>query len=230
VTSSRPSVAPHVLVVEDEEGVRAALTRGLERAGFTVEAVKSARDALAAGAYDVALIDLGLPDQDGVELCKQLHGQWPARPIVVVSGRDGELDVIDALSAGADDYVTKPFSLAVLVARVRRHLERTSGEVVAGTLTVDRRARRAAVAGTALELSPREFDLLAELAERAGTTVSTADLITAVWDAHWSRSTHTVAVHVSALRAKLRAASAAAPAIVTVPGCGYRLDSVPSNR
>lgn len=221
----------HILVVEDEDGVRAALRRGLERSGFGVVAVISAAEALAVEAgTDLALIDLGLPDRDGVELCRELRSRRPERPIVVVTGRRDELDVVDALDAGADDYVTKPYSLAVLTARIRRHLDRGTEAIVVGRLRVERAARRASVAGAELELTPREFDVLALLAARVGEVVDRKELLASVWDAHWSRSAHTVSVHISTLRGKLRACGTGAPAIETVTGSGYRLADVASNR
>lgn len=217
--------------MEDEAGVRQALQRGLAHAGFDVVAAHSAHDALLSEAgTDLALIDLGLPDRDGVELCHELRSRNAERPIVVVTGRREELDVVDALDAGADDYVTKPFSLAVLTARIRRHLERAGDTTVIGPLRVERAARRATLGGVALELTPREFDVLALLAGRVGDVVSKKELLAAVWDEHWTKSAHTVSVHVSALRGKLRQADADAPTIETVTGAGYRLAGVASNR
>jgi DNA-binding response OmpR family regulator len=220
-----------VLLVEDEDGVRHALQRGLEHGEFAVVAVASADEALAVEAgTDLALIDLGLPDRDGVELCRELRLRRPDRPIIVVTGRRDELDVVDALDAGADDYVTKPYSLAVLIARVRRHLDRAADTTVIGELRVERAARRASLGGVALDLSPREFDVLAMLAARAGDAVGKKELVAAVWDEHWSKSTHTVSVHVSALRRKLREAGSHAPIIETVAGAGYRLAGTASKR
>ncbi|HEX3088329.1 MAG TPA: response regulator transcription factor [Ilumatobacteraceae bacterium] len=221
---------PRVLIVEDDSGVRRALERGLARGGFDTIGAANAGDALEADDFDVALVDLGLPDRDGVELCRELRTRFPERPIIVVTGRDAELDVVDALDAGADDYVTKPFSLAVLTARIRRHLDRSSAVTVIGALRIDRMARRASLAGEPVELTVREFDLLVALATRSGEMVSKDDLIATVWDAHWSKSTHTLDVHISALRAKLSSRHIEAPAIITVPKFGYRLDPVPSNR
>ncbi len=219
-----------MLIVEDEDGVRQALQRGLARGGFDTIASGVAADALATDGFDVALVDLGLPDRDGVDLCRELRVRYPERPIIVVTGRDDELDVVDALEAGADDYVTKPFSLAVLTARMRRHLDRASAVSVIGTLRIDRMARRASLAGEPIELTVREFDLLVALAMHAGEMVSKEDLIARVWDAHWSKSTHTLDVHISALRAKLSSQHVGAPAITTVPRSGYRLEALPSNR
>ena len=179
-----------MLIVEDEEGVRQALERGLARGGFDTIASGAAADALGTEGFDVALVDLGLPDRDGVELCRELRVRYPERPIIVVTGRDDELDVVDALDAGADDYVTKPFSLAVLTARMRRHLDRASAVTVIGALRIDRMARRASLAGEPIELTVREFDLLVALAMHEGGMVSKDDLIARVWDAHWSKSAH----------------------------------------
>jgi two-component system response regulator RegX3 len=218
------------LIVEDDDGVRQALQRGLARAGFDTVGASSRAEAMRADDHDIALVDLGLPDSDGAEICKQLRSRHPGRPIIVVTGRQDEVHVVDSLDNGADDYVTKPFSLAVLTARIRRHLDRSAGAFVVGELLIDRRARTVVLAGESVDLTPREFDLLASLAERAGTTVSKNELIGAVWDAHWSKSTHTLAVHVSTLRSKLQNGQHGSPTIAAVAGDGYRLDAVPSNR
>jgi DNA-binding response OmpR family regulator len=221
---------PLVLIVEDDSGVREALQRGLGRGGFETVAAEVAAQALCVGDYDIALVDLGLPDGDGVEVCRALRARHPERPIIVVTGRQDELDVVDALDAGADDYVTKPFSLAVLTSRIRRHLDRVSSVTVLGGLRIDHRARRATWRDELLDLTNREFDLLAALASSTGEAVGRDELIARVWDAHWSKSTHTLAVHVSALRAKLLRSGADSPTITSVPGLGYRLDAALSNR
>jgi DNA-binding response OmpR family regulator len=222
--------SPRVLIVEDDAGVRESLQRGLARNGFDTTAVSAHREALGVDDHDIALVDLGLPDGDGVDLCRQLRARRPGRPIIVVTGRHDELTVVDALDAGADDYVTKPFSLAVLTVRMRRHLDRSSNDVTVGALSVDRHGRRATLAGEPLDLTARQFDLLTLLVDRCGETVDTSELMSTVWDAHWSKSTHTLAVHISSLRAKLCCPRVGSPTIVTVPGVGYRLDAGPSNR
>ena len=219
-----------VLIVEDEDAVRQALERGLAHAGYRTIGVAAAADAVKIATFDLVLVDLGLPDGDGVEVCGEIRARHPERPIIVVTGRHDELAVVDALDAGADDYVTKPVSLAVLSARIRRHLERTAGVTAVGGLEIDRRARRATVDGQPMDLSPREFDLLQALVAHSGETISTTDLIATVWDEHWSKPTHTVSVHVSALRRKLREAGADDVEIVAVRGSGYRLDVGDSNR
>jgi DNA-binding response OmpR family regulator len=224
------SMRPRVLIVEDEAGVRQTLERGLQHSGFDITAVASVDDALRSEDHDIALVDLGLPDRDGIELCRELRARYPDRPIIVVTGRSDELDAVDALDAGADDFVTKPFSLAVLTARIRRHLDRSSAITTIGTLQVDRLGRRATVAGKPLDLTVREFDLLVALASRTGEAVAKNELMTMVWDAHWSKSTHTLDVHISALRAKLLTPHTDSPTITTVPALGYRLDAVASKR
>ena len=181
---------------------------GLAQGGFDIMAVSAASEALRVDDHDIALVDLGLPDGDGVELCRALRRRHPDRPIIVVTGRRDELDIVDALDAGADDYVTKPFSFAVLTLRIRRH----------------------SVACEPLELTAREFDLLTALAMRAGEPVSKDELMAEVWDTVWSKSTHTLAVHISSLRGKLSAAHTDSPTINTVAGVGYRIDADPSNR
>ncbi|MEO7371301.1 MAG: response regulator transcription factor [Ilumatobacteraceae bacterium] len=220
-----------MLIVEDDGGVRSALERGLTRHdAFETVSAASAAEAMRVDHYDIALVDLGLPDRDGVEVCEELRSRHPDQPIIVVTGRQDELDVVDALDAGADDYVTKPFSLAVLSVRIRRHLDRASTITVIGDLRIDHRARLAVLHGEVLDLSVREFDLLAALAGSTGSTVGKTELIATVWDEHWSKSTHTLAVHVSELRSKLLAAGASSLTITAVPGVGYRLDAVFSNR
>lgn len=202
----------------------------MAHSGFRTVGVAAAADVSSVEPFDLALVDLGLPDRDGVDLCTELRARHPELPIIVVTGRRDELDVVDALDAGADDYVTKPVSLAVLSARIRRHLDRTSDVIAAGALRIDRRARRVTLGGHAVDLSPREFDLLTALAANAGATVSKSQLIATVWDEHWSKSTHTLSVHVSSLRAKLGRAVAGGVDIVVVPGSGYRLEVGDSNR
>ena len=219
-----------MLIVEDDAGVRQALERGLARGGFDTIAVAQWRRGV------VRRRPRHRPGRPRTSRRRrrrtvpELRARHPERPIIVVTGRDDELDVVDALDAGADDYVTKPFSLAVLTARIRRHLDRSSAVTVIGALRIDRVARRAQLAGEPIELTVREFDLLAALANRSRRDGRQGRLDRTVWDAHWSKSTHTLDVHISALRAKLRSPHVEAPTIITVPELGYRLDAVPSNR
>lgn len=197
-----------ILVVEDDDGIAEPLVEGLTREGFDVERAKTGRAALEAAAPDVVLLDLGLPDIDGYAVCQQLRARSSV-PILVVTARGAEVDRVVGLELGADDYIVKPFGIRELVARIRAVMRRV-GELpagdqpqVLGELTVDRRTRRVFVAGEEVSLSPKEFDLLALLAEDPGAVVSRQTILEEVWDPHWYGPTKTVDVHVASLRRKL---------------------------
>lgn len=233
---------PHVLVVEDDEVIGETLESALRANGLAVErqrdgwaALRSAR----ARAPDLVLLDLGLPDRDGLAVCRELRMILPTAVIVLLTARREQLDIVSGLESGADDYLTKPFSVIELLARVRAHLRRAAGvpgapgePFVIGSLTVDAGSRRALVAGTEVVLRAREFDLLARFAREPGVAVRREDLMADVWDQNWFGSTKTLDVHVASLRRRLRAvaliagkeASAGLPDIVTLRGYGYRLD------
>ena len=252
-----------VLIVEDDDAIATPLAKGLEREGLGVDRVETGAAALglaAAVAFDVVLLDLGLPDRDGFEVCRQLRARSDV-PIIVVTARSEEVDRVVGLELGADDYIVKPFGFRELLARIRavtrRRAPRSEGnpeleppswpngeplsspaerqttttapvselitELVTevGELTVDRRARRVALGDAALNLTPKEFDLLAFLAEDAGAVRSRQQLLEEVWDPHWYGPTKTLDVHVASLRKKL-----GDPAwIETVRGVGFRLAS-----
>jgi DNA-binding response OmpR family regulator len=202
-----------VLVVEDDDGIAEPLSDGLRREGFEVRRVATGADALATTDADLVLLDLGLPDIDGYTVCQQLRSR-SAVPIIVISARGAEVDRVVGLELGADDYLVKPFGLRELVARIRAVLRRVgsgAGGIGAdaepvqdlGALVIDRRARRVHVEGTEVALSPKEFDLLALLAEDAGAVVSRQQILEEVWDPHWYGPTKTVDVHVASLRKKL---------------------------
>jgi DNA-binding response OmpR family regulator len=172
------------------------------------------------------VLDIGLPGLDGLDVCRQVRRKHPTLPIVLLTAQDGELDAVAGLDAGADDYVTKPFRLAELLARVRAQLRRSDpGELRAADVTVDPAARRASVGETELDLTPKEFELLELLVRNAGLVVARERIMEEVWDENWFGSTKTLDMHVSALRRKLGDDAAAPTRITTVRGVGLRFES-----
>jgi DNA-binding response OmpR family regulator len=225
---------PVILLVEDDAAISVPLARALEGQGYVVRAAADGAQALDLSLEppppDLVLLDLGLPDLDGVEVARRLRERLPSAVVVMLTARSAEVDVVVGLDAGADDYVTKPFGLAELLARVRAHLRRgvpdeRAAPLHLGGLIVDLGARRCTVDDVEVHLRPREFDLLAELVRRAGEAVSRDDLMTNVWDAHWYGSTKTLDMHVSALRRKIAAAGGDASRLTTLRGFGYRFET-----
>jgi DNA-binding response OmpR family regulator len=226
-----------LLVVEDDVTIGRTLRTSLIANGHAVTWVQSGAGAVSAveeGSFGLVLLDLGLPDMDGLEVCRQLRASQPACTIVILTARDEEIDVVVGLESGADDYLTKPFRLAELMARVRAHLRRNAPSadeprvLRVGTLEVDTAARRVWVGDVEVSLRAKEFDLLARLAAEPGTAVSRTSLMSDVWDENWFGSTKTLDVHLSALRRKLAVASrdgVQAPEIVTLRARGYRLEA-----
>jgi DNA-binding response OmpR family regulator len=213
-----------LVVVEDDEAIAEPLVRALEREGHAVRRASSAEACLgllAEDGADLVLLDLGLPGMNGVELCRELRRGWPSIAVLMLTARSSELDEVLGLEAGADDYVTKPFSLAVLNARVRALLRRDVPAVLdVGGIRVDEAARRAWRNDGELDLAPKEFDLLALLIRHAGVVVRREEIMRAVWDEHWWGSTKTLDVHVGWLRRKLGPPSV----LTTVRGVGFRFD------
>lgn len=214
----------HILVVEDEDAIADPLVAGLEREGYDVSRVDTGEGALEASPADLVLLDLRLPDIDGLDVCRQLRERSRV-PIIVLTARGEEADRVVGLELGADDYVVKPYGLRELIARIRAVMRRsaalggTSGPLRAGELEVDERSRRATLAGRELELTPKEFELLAALARDPGAAVSRQRLLAEVWQTSWYGSSKTIDVHVAALRRKLGDSGW----IETVRGVGFRL-------
>ena len=214
-----------LLVVEDEDAIAEPLVEGLEREGFSVQRAATGQAALDAPAADLVLLDLRLPDIDGLEVCRRLRERSRV-PIIVVTARGEEVDRVVGLELGADDYVVKPYGLRELVARIRAVLRRAEpapavGPVHVGALEVDARARKASLAGEDLPLTPKEFDLLALLAVDPGAAVSRERIFEEVWGTRWYGSPKTIDVHIAALRRKLGDPGW----IETVRGIGFRLRS-----
>ncbi len=226
-----------LLVVEDDETIGGVLESSLRSHGHDVAWQHTGRGAVheaTAHDFDLVLLDLGLPDLDGVEVCRQVRSLQPGCVLVVLTARREEVDVVLGLEAGADDYLTKPVRLAELHARLRAHLRRgcpagpAQAVLSVGELEVDTASRRVRLAGTEVPLRAREFDLLARLAAEAGAAVSRETLMADVWDTNWFGSTKTLDVHVATLRRKLATATGQArdaPRITTLRGHGYRLET-----
>jgi two-component system response regulator RegX3 len=210
-----------VLVVEDDPAISGPLVEGLVRNGFDVEHVAYASQVVAAaGDADVVILDLGLPDGDGLEVLRELRRNSDV-PVIIATARGEETDRIVGLELGADDYVVKPFSVRELAARVRAIARRRRNEptVGGGRVVVDRTRHVVTVDGVEIDLTAKEFDLLAVLAEEPGRAVSRQELFSRVWDPVWIGTGKTLDVHIATLRKKL-----GDPSLVeTVRGVGYRL-------
>ncbi len=216
-----------VLVVEDEVRQAAALKRGLEAEGFAVDMASSGTDGLwlaTEEAYDVIVLDVMLPGLNGFKVCAELRAKQIWTPVLMLTAKDGELDEAEALDTGADDFLSKPFSYVVLVARLRALMRRgtTSRPPVlrVGGIELDVAARVCTVNGRLVELTPREFAIVEYLMQRQGEVVPKAEILEHVWDFAFDGGDNVVEVHVSALRRKLGSA-----AIETVRGAGYRIGS-----
>jgi DNA-binding response OmpR family regulator len=229
-----------VLVVEDDDKIAAPLVRTLEREGYEVERLAEglpALERLASGTVDLLLLDLGLPDIDGLDVCRRAREDGYTGGIIILTARDGELDLVVGLDVGADDYLPKPFGLSVLLARTRALVRRNSGSVATApveeapdaldgkALRIDVNARRIWVGDVELAATSKEFDVLALLDVSRGAVVSRERLISEVWDENWYGSTKTLDATVGRLRQKLEDASAPAQ-VTTVRGVGFRLEDV----
>lgn len=218
-----------LLIVEDEKRLAVSLARGLTAEGFAVDVVHDGLEGLyraREGVHDLVVLDIMLPGMNGYRVCAELRAGGHDVPILMLTAKDGEYDEAEGLDTGADDYLTKPFSYVVLVARVRALLRRRGGGTASpvltvGTLRVETAARRVHRGEDEVTLTTKEFAVLEQLALRAGEVVSKADILEHVWDFAYDGDPNIVEVYISTLRRKLGAAS-----IRTVRGAGYRLEAL----
>ena len=221
-----------ILVVEDEDSISQPFAEALRRAGFEPVVTRTAAGALELAEMtepDLVMLDLALPDGDGRDVCRELRRRSDV-PIVMLTARGTEMDKIVGLELGADDYVVKPFSAREVISRIRAVMRRSTGSegataaepIQVGELELDRAARIARLCGEELDLSRKEFDLLAELMRHAGHVVKREDLMSKVWDVNWFGSTKTLDVHIGWLRRKLGDDPNRPTYIETVRGVGFR--------
>lgn len=228
-----------LLLVEDDSAIAEPLSRALGRDGYEISRATRGMDALALAAdgdpVDFVILDLGLPDIDGLEVCRRLRKGGLAAPVLILTARADEVDAVVGLDAGADDYVTKPFRLGELQARIRALLRRsqslaeTSDAFDVNGVQLDVSARRAYVDGEELALSAKEYDLLTVLVREAGSVVTRDDLMREVWGAEWWGSTKTLDMHISWLRRKLGDDATNPRRITTVRGVGFRFETGPES-
>ena len=217
-----------VLLAEDDPAISEPLARALRREGYEVGVAADGPgtlEAARAGGIDLIVLDIGLPRIDGLEVCRRIRSAGQSVPVLILTARADEVDTVIGLDAGADDYVTKPFRLAELLARVRALLRRGASEtkVVQG-VRIDSDARRAWLADDEIELTSKEFDLLALLVAEAGKVVTREQIMRQVWDSKWWGSTKTLDMHVSWLRRKLGDDAHSPQFITTVRGVGFRFE------
>jgi DNA-binding response OmpR family regulator len=219
-----------ILIVEDDERIGSSLLRALDGAGYDAMWEQTGRGGISAvigRRPDLVLLDLGLPDVDGLTVCREIHEIEPTLDVVMLTARDEELDVVVGLDAGAIDYISKPFKLAELLARIRAQLRRretrSDSRSTVGDLVIDGAARRVWLADQEVEFRAKEFDLLSRLVEDAGMAVSRETLMSDVWDEHWFGSTKTLDFHIAALRRKLDKPDTPSR-ITTLRGVGYRFE------
>ena len=239
---SKPSYAEGmsrelILVVEDDSSIAAGLQRALGANDYASEIVVTGSAAIDRAAVeprlDLILLDLGLPDLDGVEVCRRIRAIDQLVPIVILTARREEIDIVIGLDAGALDYVTKPFRLAELMARLRVQLRRPAGPtarngatalIEIGDIEIDLAARRVQVGGAEVDLRAKEFDLLAVLMANPGVVLTREQIMEDVWDEHWFGSTKTLDVHIASLRRRLGEAPGTRSRIATLRGVGYRFE------
>jgi two-component system KDP operon response regulator KdpE len=221
----------NVLVIDDEPQIRRALRIGLERNGYEVTLAASGEEGLDMAALhptDFVILDIAMPGIDGVEVCRQLRA-WSTVPVIVLSVREGEKDKIAALDAGADDYLTKPFSLDELLARLRAVLRRARNDAEAPTplfsaseLQIDFSRRRVTLSGEEIHLTPIEYELLGFMAQHPNRVLTHRHLLTKIWGAEYADDTHTLRVHIANLRNKIEPDAVRPRFLHTEPRIGYR--------
>lgn len=219
-----------LLLIEDDRKIATAVKRGLELEGFTLDVAYDGSDGLwlaTEGSYDLIVLDIMLPGRNGYQICADLRtaGDWT--PILMLTAKDGDLDEAEALDTGADDYLTKPFSFPVLVARIRALLRRAAGRdpapISAGDLRIDPAQRRAWRGEREIDLTTRQFDVLEFLVRRAGNVMSKLEILAGVWEYDFEGDPNIVEVYIRRLRLKIDEPFGR-HAIQTVRGAGYRLD------
>ena len=219
-----------ILIVEDDERIGSTLVRALNGSGYVARWERTGELGVSAAQErrpDLVLLDLGLPDCDGLDVCRRIHRNDATVDIIILTARDEELDVVVGLDAGAVDYITKPFKLAELLARIRAQLRRSeprsAAPSVVGDLSIEAQSRRIWLRGEELELRAKEYDLLARLLADAGSVVLRETLMNDVWDENWFGSTKTLDFHIAALRRKIDKGLETSH-ITTLRGVGYRLE------
>ncbi len=222
----------HVLLAEDDPAIFEPLARALRREGYEVDVRADGREALDGAKLDpdLVILDLGLPHVDGLEVCRRIRADGLTCPVLILTARTDEVDTVVGLDAGADDYVTKPFRLAELLARVRALMRRTPTDGAhqpegGAVVQIDTEARRAFFHDEELQLTAKEFDLLRVLVRERGKVVSREELMREVWDSAWYGSTKTLDMHISVLRRKLGDDASQPRHILTVRGVGFRFEN-----
>jgi DNA-binding response OmpR family regulator len=233
--SPRPSetgpskAVSRLLVVEDDDSLGNSIITSLVANGYETELARTAADARAVlqdRCIDLVLLDLGLPDADGFAFCREITTDQPDLPVVIVTARGSDVDVVVGLDSGAVDYIAKPFSLDVLLARVRAHLRcprdvDLTAPLVVGQVVVSPGSHTVSWKGEMIDLRNREFDLLVYLCRHVGLVVTRRELFAEIWDVRWENSSKTLDMHIHALRSKIGAGIE----ITTIRGVGYRLES-----
>jgi two-component system KDP operon response regulator KdpE len=230
VSEERNDNLPRILVIDDEQAIRRFLHTVLSGPDFTLHEAENGHAGLAAAAAfkpDVILLDLGLPDLDGIEVIRRIR-EWSPVPIIVLSVREREDDKVAALDAGADDYLTKPFGVGELLARIRAALRRSLQEIPeplfsSADLQVDLGSRRVTVSGAEISLTPTEYDILRLLVTHAGKVLTHGQILKQVWGIAYLEQPHVLRVNISNLRRKIEPDPSRPRHIITEPGVGYRL-------